>query len=51
MTAASPCRWSLPFTGARAAGTLALGFQFAGPYARQLPLTVCIDEVSVTRVQ
>lgn len=32
-----------------APGTLALGFQFSGPYARQLPVTVCIDEVSVTQ--
>lgn len=31
-----------------APGTLALGFQFSGPYARQLPVSVCIDEVSVT---
>jgi hypothetical protein len=32
-----------------APGTLALGFQFSGPYARKLPVTVCIDEVSVTQ--
>ena len=24
------------------------GFQFAGAYAREVPLTLCIDEVSVT---
>jgi poly(3-hydroxybutyrate) depolymerase len=33
-----------------APGTLALGFQFAGPFARQVPVTLCIDEVSVTRI-
>jgi len=33
-----------------APGTLALGFQFSGPYARTLPVTLCIDEVSVTPV-
>ena len=31
-----------------AAGSLALGFQFAGNYARTVPLTLCIDEVSFT---
>lgn len=30
-------------------GPLALGFQFAGTYARKLPLTLCIDEVSITQ--
>ncbi len=29
-------------------GTLAFGFQFAGPYARSVPLTLCVDEVSLT---
>lgn len=29
-------------------GTLALAFQFAGPYARELPVTLCIDEVDIT---
>jgi poly(3-hydroxybutyrate) depolymerase len=29
-------------------GTLGLGFQFAGYYARKVPLTLCIDEVSLT---
>jgi polyhydroxybutyrate depolymerase len=29
-------------------GELSLGFQFAGLYARQVPVTLCIDEVSVT---
>jgi len=33
-----------------APGTVALGFQFAGPYARTVPLTLCIDEVSLTPV-
>jgi len=32
----------------QAPGTVALGFQFAGPFARTLPLTLCIDEVSLT---
>ena len=31
-----------------APGTLAFGFQFAGPYARTVPLTLCVDEVSLT---
>ena len=31
-------------------GSLALGFQFAGGYARKVPITLCIDEVSVTQV-
>ena len=31
-----------------APGTVALGFQFAGPFARKLPLTLCVDEVSLT---
>jgi polyhydroxybutyrate depolymerase len=31
-----------------APGSLSFGFQFAGPYARTLPLTLCVDEVSVT---
>jgi polyhydroxybutyrate depolymerase len=30
-------------------GTLGFAFQFAGPAAKQLPLTLCIDEVSVTQ--
>ena len=30
-------------------GSLALGFQFAGAYAHKVPLTLCIDEVSVTQ--
>ena len=30
-------------------GSLALGFQFAGGYARKVPITLCIDEVSVTQ--
>lgn len=34
-----------------APSTLALGFQFSGPYARELPVTVCIDEVSVTQTR
>jgi hypothetical protein len=29
-------------------GTMAFGFQFAGSAAAQLPLTLCIDDVSVT---
>jgi polyhydroxybutyrate depolymerase len=29
-------------------GALALGFQFAGSYASKVPLTLCIDEVSLT---
>jgi poly(3-hydroxybutyrate) depolymerase len=32
----------------KAAGTLGLGFQFAGYFAREVPLTLCIDDVSVT---
>jgi polyhydroxybutyrate depolymerase len=32
----------------QAPGTLGLGFQFAGYYARQVPITLCIDDVSVT---
>ena len=32
----------------QAAGTLAFGFQFAGTYARKVPLTLCVDEVSLT---
>jgi polyhydroxybutyrate depolymerase len=31
-------------------GSLALGFQFAGSFARSLPLTLCIDDVSLTLV-
>jgi polyhydroxybutyrate depolymerase len=31
-----------------AVGSLALGFQFAGTYARTVPLTLCIDEVTLT---
>ncbi|MET0412248.1 MAG: carbohydrate binding domain-containing protein, partial [Polyangiaceae bacterium] len=31
-------------------GTLGLGFQFAGYFARQVPVTLCIDDVSLTRV-
>jgi polyhydroxybutyrate depolymerase len=31
-----------------APGSLALGFQFAGPFARTVPLTLCVDEVSLT---
>jgi hypothetical protein len=31
-----------------ASGTLALGFQFAGYYASKVPITLCIDEVSLT---
>jgi hypothetical protein len=33
-----------------AQGPMAMGFQFAGAYAGEVPLTVCIDEVSLTRV-
>jgi hypothetical protein len=29
-------------------GELSLGFQFAGLYARQVPVTLCVDEVSLT---
>lgn len=36
------------FLAEQAPGTLALGFQFAGPYARELPVTLCIDEVDIT---
>jgi polyhydroxybutyrate depolymerase len=32
----------------QAPGTLGLGFQFAGTYARKVPVTLCIDEVSIT---
>jgi polyhydroxybutyrate depolymerase len=31
-----------------APGPLAFGFQFAGPYARTVPLTLCVDEISLT---
>jgi polyhydroxybutyrate depolymerase len=31
-----------------APGKVALGFQFAGPFARTVPLSLCIDEVSLT---
>lgn len=34
-----------------APGTLALSFQFAGSYARELPVTLCIDEVDITAAQ
>jgi polyhydroxybutyrate depolymerase len=29
-------------------GALSLAFQFAGPYARKVPITLCIDEVGVS---
>jgi hypothetical protein len=31
-----------------APGPVALGFQFAGPFARTVPITLCVDEVSLT---
>lgn len=32
-------------------GPMAMGFQFAGSYARQVPVTLCVDEVTLTRLE